>query len=188
MYNFKKDFLLVDVEATGLDITKHEIVQIAGLLLDKQTLEEKQRFVSYIKPQRWEQRDPEAMVINQLDLKILEDAPELSIVLQQFFSTFPNDIIPTSYGGSLDFTLLPAACQSAGIPYPYDYHVFNLWPLCYWFMAQRNKLNNPKKFVGFELEDVARELGINPPAARHDAMVDCELEADVMHKLFAALS
>ena len=33
--NFKKDLLLIDLETTGLDAGKHEIIQIAAILLDK---------------------------------------------------------------------------------------------------------------------------------------------------------
>ena len=39
--NFYKDILLIDLETTGLDAGRHEIVQIAAVLLDKKTLKER---------------------------------------------------------------------------------------------------------------------------------------------------
>src|SRR4051812_14401979 len=37
---FNKDILLLDIESTGTDVTKHEIIQLAAILLDKKTLKE----------------------------------------------------------------------------------------------------------------------------------------------------
>ena len=39
--NFERDILLIDTEFTGFDIDKHEIIQLAAVLLDKKTLKEK---------------------------------------------------------------------------------------------------------------------------------------------------
>ena len=55
--NFKKDILLIDCEFSGFDIQKHEILQLAGVLLDKRTLKEKKYFSSYIRPGLWKNRD-----------------------------------------------------------------------------------------------------------------------------------
>ena len=41
---FNKDLLVLDIESTGTDVTKHEIIQLAGILLDKKTLKEKKVF------------------------------------------------------------------------------------------------------------------------------------------------
>ena len=49
--NFKKDILLVDTEFTGFDLQKHELVQLAAVLLDKKTLKEKKVFSSFVKPE-----------------------------------------------------------------------------------------------------------------------------------------
>jgi DNA polymerase III epsilon subunit-like protein len=63
---FNQDILLVDIEATGLDPQKNEIIQIAGVLLDKKTLAIKKDFNSYIRPTKWSNRDPEAMKVNKI--------------------------------------------------------------------------------------------------------------------------
>ncbi|HEX3099771.1 MAG TPA: exonuclease domain-containing protein, partial [Patescibacteria group bacterium] len=63
---FNKDLLMLDIEATGIDVTKHEIIQIAGVLLDKKTLKEKKSFTSYARPRNWGSREAEAMAVNNI--------------------------------------------------------------------------------------------------------------------------
>ena len=45
---FKKDILIVDFEATGFDVEKDDPVQIGLVLLDKNTIQEKLSYSSWI--------------------------------------------------------------------------------------------------------------------------------------------
>jgi DNA polymerase III epsilon subunit-like protein len=185
---FKKDLLLFDLECTGLDVTKHEVIQLAAILLDKKTLKQKKSFASYIKPRRWAKRDAEAMAVNKITWDQLKSAPPMGSVLKKFIRTFGSDVTPVMYGGNLDIIFFPAAFRSVKMKYPFTVqYTFNLWPLCYFYMAKHKSLNNPHKFAGFTLEDVGNKLGIKKVTGRHDALVDCEYEADVLRGLVKAL-
>ncbi len=185
---FNKDLLMLDIECTGIDVTKHEIIQIAGVVLDKKTLKEKQSFVSYVKPTNWKARDPEAMAICKIEWKDVKDAPSLKTVLQKFNKTFGHDVIPTTYGGNLDIIFLPAAYRKSGMKYPFEYHSFNMWPLCYTYMGKRNQLKNKKRYVGFSLEDLGDYLGVGRMAGRHDAMGDCLYQAAILRALLKVVT
>jgi inhibitor of KinA sporulation pathway (predicted exonuclease) len=50
---FNKDILIVDIEASGLDAERYELIQLAAIQLDKKTLKPKQEFASYIRPKKW---------------------------------------------------------------------------------------------------------------------------------------
>lgn len=180
---FNKDLLIVDVESTGTDFQKHELIEIAAVLLDKKTLKEKRVFESFIKPRRWRQRDPEAMVVNKLTWEQLKNAPDLKAVLRKFQRTFGSNVVITPYGGILDTAMLQAAYKQCKMRYQFDYHVFNIWPLCYAYMAKKKLLKNRKRFSGFSLEDIAKHFKITTPGKRHTALADCRLEAEVLRKL-----
>lgn len=184
---FNKDLLLLDIESTGTDVTKHEIIQLAAILLDKKTLKEKKVFSSYIKPRHWAKRDPEAMAVCKITWDQVKDAPSIKAVLQEFNRKFGKNVIPAHYGGNMDVIFLPAAYRVAGMRYPFEYHTFNMWPICYAYMAKKKKLTNPRRFVGFSLEDIAEHFGIPPEADRHDALGDCRYEAAILRKLLKAL-
>ena len=185
---FNKDILLIDIEATGTDVTKHEIIQLAGLLLDKKTLKEKKRFNSFVKPLKWKNRDPEAMAVAKVTWDQLKNAPSLKSVLQKFNKTFSHNAVIATYGGGLDITFFPAAYRQSKMRYPFDYHEFNLWPLFYVYMAKHKKLNNKKRFAGFSMEDMLKMFRIPLPAGRHTALVDCEIEAELLRRVLNSKS
>ncbi len=180
---FKKDFLLFDIEATGTDVTRHEIIQLGAVLLDSKTLKEKASFISYIKPTKWKQRSREAMAVNGILWEELKDAPDLKTVMKYFVSCFPKSVTMAHYGGMIDVPFMVEAMRQAGIKYPYDYHVFDLWPVFYVYMAGKKLLTDPKKAPGFSLESIAKHFKVHIPTDRHDALADCRLEADVLRKL-----
>jgi DNA polymerase III epsilon subunit-like protein len=184
---FKKDILLIDIEATGTDVTKHEIIQLAGLLLDGKTLREKKRFESFVQPKRWQTRDPEAMAVTSIRWDQVKNAPSLKAVLQKFNRTFGDKAIIGTYGGGLDITFFPAAYRQNKMRYPFDYHEFNLWPIFYVYMARRNKLTNKNRFAGFSMEDMMKHFKIAVPAGRHTALVDCEIEAELLRRVLKEL-
>lgn len=185
---FNKDLLVLDIESTGIDVTKHEIIQIAGVLIDKKTLKEKKSFSSYVKPKKWKQRSPEAMAVNHITWDQLKDAPDIKTVLKKFVNVFGKDVIPTTYGGNLDIIFLPAAFRNSKMKYPFDYHTFNMWPLFYTYMGSHNQLKNRKRFVGFSLEDIGDYLKVPRSPDRHDALADCYYEADVLRALVKKLN
>src|SRR3989344_6972807 len=114
--NFKKDLLLVDLEATGLDANRHEIIQIAAVLLDRKTLKEKEAFSSFVKPMAWQRRDRESMAVNKISFDQVKNAPEKRAVLQQFNKLFnPKEVILSYYGGPLDMDFLRAAYKRAKV-------------------------------------------------------------------------
>lgn len=185
--NFKKDLLLIDIEASGLDPKRHEILQLAGILLDKRTLKEKQSFVSYIKPRHWQRSDPQSLKVNRITYDLVRNAPLLPAVLKKFNRTFGKQVILTYYVGIMDIAFLNAAYERARIKFPFDYHTFNIWGLFYSFLALKNKLNSKKEYAGFGLEDCLRMFKIDVPPNLHDALVDCRAEAEVLRKVLLEL-
>lgn len=184
---FKHDLLLIDIESTGVDTSKHELIELGAILLDKKTLKEKRSFESFVKPTRWKDRDPEAMAVNQISYEQLKNAASLKTVITKFEKTFGNKVTLANYGTILDTAILRKSYKQIGSLYPFDYHVFDMWPLCYTFMAKRRKLANRKKFAGFSLEDLADTLRVKIPSNRHTALADCRLEAEILRKLLKSL-
>lgn len=179
---FSKDLLLIDIEATGIDAEKHEIIQLAAVLLDKKTLKEKKSFNTYVKPSRWKVRQKEAMAVNKISWQDLKNAPPANRVLKDFLKAFvPQTVILANYGGVLDIVFLRKALHKAKLKDPFDYHVFNIWPLCYAYLATRGTFSNKRKFAGFGLEDLAKKFRL--PLQTHDALDDCRLEAAVLRRI-----
>lgn len=184
---FNKDLLLIDEETSGLDPQKHEIIQLAGVLLDKKTLREKASFNSYIKPRKWRQRDLKSMAVNKITWEQLKAAWDIKTVLRQFNRAFKKPVILAYYVGVNDINFLKAAYKKAGLRYPFDYHTFNIWGLFYPFLALQNKLSNRKEFTGFSLKDMLAYFKIPKPTRLHDALVDCRAEAEILRRVLKAI-
>ncbi len=184
---FNKDLLLIDIESTGLDPNKHEIIQLAGILLDKKTLKEKKSFVSFIRPKNWKTRDKESMAVNKISFEKLHHAPSVSQALKKFNRAFPKNVVLSYYVGIMDIIFLQSAYKKSQMKYPFDYHTFNIWSLFYPYMAKKNKLKNKKQFAGFGLEDMLKHFKIQVPNNLHDALVDCQIEAEVLRKVVSQI-
>jgi DNA polymerase III epsilon subunit-like protein len=173
----------VDLETTGLDVSKQEIIQLSAVLLDKKTLKEKAFFNAYVKPSKWLNRDLESMRINGIKKEWLDAAPPLKQVLKEFNAKFnAKTLVLSFYGGLLDMDFLRAAYKKHNVQWQFDYHYFNLWAFFYGVLAKRKGLKNSKVFTGFSLDDLMKKFKIKS-SSRHDGLEDCRIEAEVLRKI-----
>lgn len=185
--DFKKDILLVDLETTGLDASKHEIIQLAAILLDRKTLKEKKVFNVYVKPQKWKTRSKEAMAVNGIVWEQLSDAPTLKEALTMFAKAFdPASVLLSHYGGPVDTDFLRAAYKTLKKPFPFDHHYFNVWGVFFAYLAKKNMLTNTKRFAGFTLDDIMKKFKVTADG-RHDGLVDCRVEAEILRRVMKDL-
>lgn len=126
------------------------------------------------------------MAVNKIDWKDLAKAPSIKTVIGKFEKTFGTNVILAPYGTIMDTAMLRIAYKKLGKQYKYDYHVFDVWPLCFTYMAKKKLLVNKKRFSGFSLNDIANHFKIKVPTNRHTALADCRLEAEVLRKLVKA--
>lgn len=186
--NFNHDILLIDLEFTGFDVAKNDIIQIAAVLLDKKTLKEKTSFSSYIRPTHWQHRDRESMKVNKISLDMLKGAPSLKSVIKNFDRTFGHNVIQAAYVGFNDKRFLLEAYKRAGVKYRFNYHYFDLWGLFYAYLAKNNGLKSNKDFAGFGLETLIKKFKIKVNKNElHDALVDCRVEAEVLRKVISGM-
>lgn len=182
--NFKRDILLIDLEFSGFDIQKHEILQLAGVLLDKKTLKEKKVFSSFIKSTKWKHRYLASMAVNKISWDMVKDAPSLKEVIKEFHRVFGHNVILAAYVGYNDKKFLLEAYKKAGVKWQFDYHYFDLWALFYGYLAAKNKLTSKKDFAGFGMESLIKMMKIDVNKNQlHDALVDCRTEAEVLRKI-----
>jgi DNA polymerase III epsilon subunit-like protein len=187
--DFTKDILLIDTEFTGFDMDKHELLQLAGVLLDKKTLKEKKHFSSFIKssPARWKNRNAAAMAVNKITLKQITEAPTLKQVISKFDKTFGHNIILAAYVGYNDKRFLLESYKRSGVKWEFDYHYFDIWAVFYAYLAIKNKLDSKKDFAGFGMEYLLKDFGMQIPATLHDALTDCRTEAEILRRVIENL-
>jgi DNA polymerase III alpha subunit (gram-positive type) len=165
---FHKDILVIDFE--GME----NPTQIGAVLLDKQTLEEKDSFVSYI------QADLNGKVshISGITQAILDNAPSQKDVGLQLHEKFGTDVFLAAFVQDFDIRHLRTLIEAAGLDFTrYDYHFLDLWSLAY-VHALKNGFTG-----GFRSEELFQYYG-GKPRGLHDALEDCRLAAHVLRKIY----
>ena len=164
---FSKDILVLDFEGLA------EPVQIGAVLLDKETLMEKDSFSSYI----FTDLKSEVKSTSGISQETLEGAPTQAKVGKIFFDKFGTDILIGSWVANSDMKNFEKIITAAGLDIKqYDYHVLDIWPAAYIYLLK-------KRYNGsIRSEDIFKEFGAKPRDL-HDALEDCRIAADVLRKI-----
>ena len=177
--HFNRDLLIIDTETTGLDPKIHRVLQLAGILLDKNTLETRQFFTSYIYagPKDFELASPKALEINHITPELVASAPRFPTAwsnLTKTFQEFSYDLA----GQKIDFdiTMLRRMCSIYRQPWPFDRSI-DLWSMFYSVAAIKN-LPFSKRYAGLN----AMKEHFSKIHTTHDALQDCEDVADILRQ------
>ncbi|MBA3678955.1 3'-5' exonuclease [Candidatus Saccharibacteria bacterium] len=173
---FKKDILMIDFETTDGRPAKAKPIQLAAILLDKDTLAEKKEFSSYIH-QDMTGADPRSSQVHGITEEMLKDAPSQNDVMQSLLDTFGTKVFISCWTTLLDMRMLENMLDAIGHDFmEYDYHVLDVWAIAYTELVKQGKGNISNSVHTFA------EFGL-PPRGSHDALEDCRHAAEVLRKI-----
>ena len=171
---FPKDILLIDFEGFKNPL------QIGAVLLDKETLEEKDSFLSYV------YADMEGFVspISGINQEMVNDAPKQEEVAKMVYEKFGTNLFIASWVQNLDITHFSKLMSAAGIDFvegrtdfkKYDFHILDIWPIAYVHALKQGYTGSVKS------EEMFQYFGAKPRGL-HNALEDCRITADVLRKV-----
>ncbi|MDO8566964.1 MAG: 3'-5' exonuclease [bacterium] len=179
MKPFQRDILVCDFEVTGFDIDVDEPVQIGLILLDKETLEPKWSYSSWIKPSQPVSLDREGFrwaSLDQKDLEEIQKAPDLTTVANEIIKSLPKSYYLCAWNAIFDFCFWNKLLKTVGMKAK-TATVLDLWTL-----AQSRLLNDGKYTGDYKSESVFQYFGAKP-RTKHYGISDCEIEAMILRKL-----
>lgn len=171
----KHNLVFVDIETTGLDVTKHEIIQI-GAVITTPKLKVIEKFELKIKPEHIEDADHTALKINHYNKKDWQDASSLEEAIQ-IFSKKAKDCIMVGQNVSFDFSFLQYVFAKNKIKNSMHYHKLDTISIAW------AKLNKKKNITHFSLREMCLYFGIenkNPHSALSDAYATYQLYKKLM--------
>lgn len=174
--------LVFDVETTGRSAGTHEIVQIAGVLLDRRQpgLPEVASFCSYLRPLRPQMADPQALEVNRLTLAGLVQQRHPAEVLGEFAAFAGRASEPVILSGhyvQFDIGFLEAAEREHGFFVPRA----KAAPLCTCNLAKKIL---GRTTVNHKLGTLAAHYGIAFDGnGAHDALSDVRVTAELLRRL-----
>lgn len=156
-----RNIALIDLETTGLSPARHEIIELACLILDPETLDVVTSYNTKIMPLAPEAGDAEAYAVNGYSEVAWIGALPLSEAITTL-ADMTKDCTLMSYNVSFDYGFLHEAFRKTSIEDTMDYHRLDLFTLAW------SKL--PHDIVtSWRLKKVAEHLGVLPEPEIHSA-------------------
>jgi len=164
---FTKDILIIDFEGLA------EPVQIGAVLLDQETLIEKDNFSTYI----FADLKDKIKITSGISQETLKDAPTQAEVGRMIFEKFGTDIIIGSWVANADIKNFEKIITAAGLDFKlYDYHILDIWPAAYIYLVKHGYSGS------MQSEEIFKEFGAKPRGL-HNALEDCRIAVDVLRKI-----
>lgn len=170
-----RNLCFIDLEFTGLDLSKHEILSIAAVLVNSKTLEtlsEKEWKIHITHP---ENIDPQAKEILDFDNQDWSNAISLKNALTEF-SDFVNYATLIGFNIAFDWSFLHRDFETCQIVPKVDYHMLDVMSLAYLNFKEKSQPKN------LSLRAVAQRLAISV-SETHGALTDARATCEIYKKL-----
>lgn len=165
----------LDLETSGLDCRRHEILEVGVIRVDAKTLEIVSECEARVRPERLEDADSEALAVSGFRLTEWADASPLASALARIAPLLDGALV-AGHNVSFDWAFLEAAFRQARLPRPdVDYHRLDTASLA-WPLVATGELRS------LSLDSVAAFLGLARPSP-HRAMADARCALEVARRL-----
>jgi len=171
----KHNFAFIDIETTGLNLVRHEIIEI-GCVLTTPDLKILEEFEISIQPERIEDADPVSLKINQYKERDWTGAQDLSEALKIFLEKV-KDCIMVGHNVAFDAAFLEYNFHKLGLANTLHYHKLDTVSIAW------AKLHHDPKLEHFSLHEMCQKFGIEnkkPHTGLGDARATFELYKKLM--------
>ena len=166
--------LFIDLEMTGLDASKHEIIEIAALLTRPPHFDIINSYYTKVSPTHIATADSQALEIVGYSPKLWQDAISLRQALLEL-SQFAPDCILAGWSVQNEWNFLIHALESEKLPYFFDDKMLEVWSLAYAKFYQSTELER------LNLANVSKLLNIS--VDRHKPDSDIQATYEIFKKL-----
>ena len=164
-----RPLLFIDLEMTGLDVSSHEIIEVAALKVTQPDFNIENSYYTKVVPTHIETADPQSLkVVNYTPASWLEAIP-LRQVLQELVQ-FAPDCILAGWAVQNEWDFLNVALEKENLPYFYNHRLLEVSTLAY----ARFYKDPLVKYLS--LNNVAKTLGIHLEAHRPDSDIRATYE------------
>ncbi|MEK9181568.1 MAG: 3'-5' exonuclease [Patescibacteria group bacterium] len=170
----KHNLAFIDIETTGLDLQKNEIIEI-GCIITTPSFEIIEEFELKIKPEMIENADPVSLKISHYN----PNAWESGLTLKQALSIFSKkvkDCIMVGHNVAFDFSFLEYAYSKTGIENSMHYHKLDTISIAW------AKLHREPDLEHFSLRELCLRFGMKNEEA-HTGLGDARATLLLYKKL-----
>lgn len=172
----QQPLVFIDLELTGLNVLEHEIIEIACLVVDPQTLETRKEYHCKVMPEYLETADPKALKMAGFSREAWEkEARPIKQVIEELNGLAPGGIF-IGWNVSSDRPFLELAVRRQEMDLNFDHHWLDVSMLVY------ERLFDNENLERIKLTESCQVLGI-PRGDKHTAMADVKATFEVYKAL-----
>ena len=171
----ERPIAITDLETTGLDPWRHEIIELGLVLADPRTLDILTTLNLRITPKRLEDADPKALEVNGF----AEDGWRDALPLEEAFKRYAEatkEAVFMAYNATFDWPFISRAFSQTGMKNEMDYHRLDLLSLAYAALKDSG-------IERFRLSEIAKFLGLEEEPLPHRAVNGAMLAYEVYKKI-----
>ena len=172
----KHNLAFIDIETTGLNVIKHEIIEI-GCVITTPQFEVVEEFELKIKPERIDEADPVALKISHYNQTEWKKASTLNKAMK-ILSMKTKDCIMVGHNVSFDASFLEYAFAETGVKNSMHYHRLDTVSIAW------AKLHREPDLEHFSLRELGVRFGIVNEKA-HTALSDARATFELYKKLMS---
>ena len=173
---FERPLAITDVETTGLDWTRHEIIDIGLLVVDQNTLAVREEFEIRVRPAKIETADPVSLRIAGYNEEEWMGAVPLAEAMRQYGNKVKNALF-LAHPLTVDFSFIDAAFRKTGVENPLHYHQLDLFSMAWVLLKEEEHLPT------VTLHELTKFFELDPEPTPHRAIGGARLALEILKKL-----
>jgi DNA polymerase III epsilon subunit-like protein len=172
----KHNFAFIDIEATGLNLREHEVIEIGGVITDPE-LNVIEEFEIKIKPENLENADPVSLKVSQYNEEDWQSAISLEEAIK-LLAAKVRDCIMVGHNVAFDAAFLGYAFNKVGIENTMHYHRLDTVSIAW------AKMHRDPNLEHFSLRELCLKFGIVNEKA-HTGLADARATYELYKKLMS---
>ena len=172
----KHNLAFIDIEATGMDLSRHEIIEI-GCVLTAPDFEVLAEFELKVKPEHLDTADKTSLKVSNYAKEQWQAALGLPEAMKIFAEKVKGAIM-VGHNVAFDFAFLESAFAQTGLSNTMHYHKLDTVSIAW------AKLHKEPDLEHFSLRELCRRFGIENPKA-HTALSDARATLELYKKLMS---
>ena len=172
--------IVVDVETTGTDPSRHSIVSIGAVDFG----EPSRQFYRECRPWDGAAVDAGALAVNGVTHEQLADPARasLQVAVGEFLAWARGDGTLGGHNTAFDRDFLQAACDKYRMAWPFGYRVVDMMSVG-WAHMMRAGQQPPGGGAGLKARLVFAYVGLPEEPKPHNALTGAKMEAEALHRL-----
>lgn len=171
----RRHLVFIDLETTGLDVTKHEITEIGCMIVNGENFEIIEEYSAKVKPDHINTASKEALKLTGYTEEKWGDSVDLRVAIEKVSEMTKGGMI-TGWNVAFDWAFIEAAFRKLKIESNFNYHKVDVQAIAYAVLYKNKNINN------LRLRSIASYFGYDLGSV-HGASEDIRITYEVFKKL-----